>query len=424
MIKKIKALVSTSPRARLTILDQIGVSGSNFLTGILITRLVGLEAYGNFALGWMGLLFVSGLQHAFILNPMMSLGPKKEASQQLSYYTASQWLQVGFQLIAAIIVSVFVWFSDRWFAGWQVGFLFPILPIAILAFCMQEYYRRYFFIQQKVLYALIIDMIAYGGLIGGILWLNFWDILTVRAVYAMVGGSFLLGAFVGLLLARISMVFSAILIMQASSAHWRFSSWLIGTALLQFFSSNFFLLAAAAILGPIGLGALRMAQNLMGITHILFQAMENTVPVQAATALSKDGHSGMMAYLKAVSLKAGLIVGIILFMVALFATPLITWVYGVEYECYSYVLRGYCVFYLFLFPTYPLRYLLRTIEFTRPVFSSYVLSTIFSLLLAYPMVEHWGLMGVVYGLVATQIIMQLWYVWQINRRLNLRFGVK
>ena len=417
MYKKIKAFISTSPRARLTLLDQMGVSGSNFLTGILITRFAGLEAYGNFALGWMGLLFVSGLQHAFILNPMMSLGPKQHAKKQKNYYQVTQQIQLIFLVLAAALISLFVWFSDQWFSGWQVGFLFPVLPVAILAFCLQEYYRRYFFIQQQALYALIIDIIAYGGLIAGIFGLHLFETLTVGKVFGVVGSSFFLSATLGLLLAKISFRSSGPLISTIARKHWRFSSWLVGTALLQFFSSNYFLLAAAALLGPVALGALRMAQNLMGITHILFQAMENTVPVQAAKALTHDGYPGMLAYLKAVSLKAGTIVGIILLGVALFATPLIKLVYGADYESYGYLLQGYCLFYLFLFPGYPLRYLLRTIEFTRPVFSSYVISTIFSLLLAYPMVEYWGLMGVVWGLIATQIMMQLWYVWQINRRL-------
>jgi len=105
----------------------------------------------------------------------------------------------------------------------------------------------------------------------------------------------------------------------------------------------------------------------------------------------------------------------ILLALALSARIVLSLVYGAEYESYAYLLIGYCLFYLSLFPAYPLRYALRSIEHTRPIFISYVFSTAFSLLLAFPMVKRWELLGVVAGLILTQILMQSVYLLSLRK---------
>lgn len=411
----IQKLARMNPSTQLTLVDQALVSGSNFLTAILITRLAGLEEYGFFALAWMGLLLMSSLQQAFIQAPMMSLGPKKSDSEQASYFPASQLLQFGFALTIFLLICPVIAYADLLLPKWKVSELFPILPLAILAYLMQEYYRRYFFISSQAARALLIDGISYLGMLGGILFLYFQDLLTSSYIYLAILISFGTAALLGFFMARLSLRkgiagFSAIL-----REHWKYASWLLGTAVLQFFSSNYFLLAAAALLGPLALGALRIAQNLLGLTHVLFQAMENVVPVKAAESYAKEGFLAMKKYLLKLSVRSGLVVLAILVLLALGAKPVLGLVYGTEYEAYAFLLMGYCLFYLSLFPGYPLRYALRSIEHTRPIFISYVLSTAFSLLLAFPMVKRWELWGVVAGLILTQILMQSVYFLSLRK---------
>lgn len=409
------------------------VSGCNFLTGILLTRWLGLDAYGVFALAWLGLMLMSSLQQACLLTPMMSIRPKKTALEKDAYDRGTLLLQFCFVLLTGIIGSFIVRFADQWFPDWEIGFLFPVLPLAIAAFLMQEYYRRMFFMQLQPSMALIVDSIAYGGMIGGIVVLQLTHGLSVGSTYALALATFGIAAVVGEILSR---KFRGKSMQKPSSwlhtakavfmEHWHVSSWLIGKAILQFFSSNYYILAAGAILGPSAIGALRIAQNLLGTTHVLFLAMENAVPIKASLALKRDGVKGMIHYLKLISLKSGVLVAGILLGLALLAEPLIEWVYGSEFAVYSYLLIAYCVFYGFLFPGYPLRFALRTLEATQPIFWAYVASTIVSLLSANFLVETWGLMGVVYGLIITSILMQMAYIFglkiRINRLNHLAFG--
>lgn len=404
-MKLTQKIWQTSWNTRLTLLDQVMVSGSNFLLGVLLTRWMGLESYGVFALAWMGVILASSLQQAGILAPMMSLGPKMPDDSQSNYYAATQRFQGVFAFFIGCLAVAVILLSDWGFPSWQMGGLFPVLPLVIMAFVMQEYYRRYFFIKGQPREAFIIDGLAYLGMIGGIGVLFLMDHLSVFSALGIIAGSFGVATMVGMIFAKLpfsSSYSQKSLILQ----HSKFSSWLIGTAILQFFSGNYYLIAAGIIIGPTAVGALRIVQNLMGVTHVLFLAMENVVPVKAALAYAKDGWEGMRIYLTVISLKSGVLVGGILFGIALTAKYLLIGVYGNQYLEYSYLLVAYCFFYAFLFPGYPLRYALRAIEHTKPIFIGYVLSTILSLLTAKWMVANWQLMGVVYGLIATQILMQ------------------
>src|SRR6202044_1937471 len=81
--------------------DQALVSGANFATNVILARSLGIREYGVFALSWMAVLFVSSLQWAFIVSPMMSVGPKQEEHERPFYYGA-----VFFQEIAFATLSV------------------------------------------------------------------------------------------------------------------------------------------------------------------------------------------------------------------------------------------------------------------------------------------------------------------------------
>ena len=403
-----------NPSTKVTLFDQAIVSGSNFLLAILLTRLSGLDAYGYFALGWLLLLFVSSLQQAFIMAPMMSLAPKKKGESRQLYLIQSQMLQFLFTACLFILMLCFVFVSGNLDSDWDLGSLFPELPLASCAYLMQDYYRRYFFIESKALFALLIDMLAYPGMLFAIIILYLFDTLSIESAYSLITASFGLAAIVGAFLSKIPLSLDKTSFLALLKEHLRFSSWLVGTALLQFFSSNYFLLAAAALMGTTALGALRIAQNLLGLTHVLFQAMENVVPVKAAQTFAEQGFRAMSKYLKAISLKSGLVIFGILLGLALFSQPLLSLIYGQEYGEYSFLLMGYCFFYCCLFPGYPLRYALRSIETTRPVFISYIFSTAFSLICAYPMVEKWGFWGVISGLIVSQIIMQCTYLFSLR----------
>jgi O-antigen/teichoic acid export membrane protein len=73
---------------------------------------------------------------------------------------------------------------------------------------------------------------------------------------------------------------------------------------------------------------------------------------------------------------------------------------------YAYVLRLYALLYVIVFLGGPLRAGLQALEFTAPVFWSYLAMTAFSVALAIPMAKRLGLSGTMLGLIGAQILFQ------------------
>ena len=95
-------------------------------------------------------------------------------------------------------------------------------------------------------------------------------------------------------------------------------------------------------------------------------------------------------------------------MVAIRATPgfWLRMVYAPEMVQYGCVLRLHARLYVLLFIGAPLRAALQALEFTVPIFWSYLVMTAFSFALAVPMAKWLRLDGVILGLLGTQIVFQ------------------
>jgi O-antigen/teichoic acid export membrane protein len=187
--------------------------------------------------------------------------------------------------------------------------------------------------------------------------------------------------------------------------HWRFSKWMMASALMQWFSGNFYFVAAGSVLGPVAVGGIKAAQNIIGVAHILFQAMENFAPAGAARALATGGTGLLTSYLRKLTLLGIAATSGIALIAWCYPSFLLTMLYGFAYGQYDFVLRWFCAIYIFAFLSMPLSAGLRAIEKTKPLFLTLFFVGVFSMVSAYPLVKWIGLNGVMFGLMITRVAM-------------------
>ena len=388
-------------REKLTVLaDQALVSGVNFAVGILLARAMGVEQYGLFALAWMVVLFASGVQQALVIAPLYALTARQENPDQWinRVFTLQLFLSVVAFGVVFLIVFVAVQFQPEWYTpglDWVLG-------ATVAIYLLNDFLRRTLFVRHRPLRVLLMDLFGFGlqpFLIG---FLHEAALLSISSSVGVVLIAQTLSLVVALWNARPGLVVKGL---NELLAHlWQYSRYLVGTSLLQWFSGNYFVLAAGALLGPAAVGAVRIAQNIMGLLHVLFQAMENIVPVRAAEALHRGGNAAMMTYMRHVAIQALLPTGLLLGALAVFREVIIDFIYGAEYLPYSDLLLAFCGIYVLVFFGTLMRFVIRTIERNHIIFWSYVLTTAFSLLMATPMVDKLGVTGVVLGIALTHII--------------------
>ena len=71
---------------------------------------------------------------------------------------------------------------------------------------------------------------------------------------------------------------------------------------MGFASANLFTFAAGILLGAAAVGAMRAAFALVSVTNLVIEAFANVVPVKASRELMSKGRSGLIVYLKQVTI--------------------------------------------------------------------------------------------------------------------------
>jgi O-antigen/teichoic acid export membrane protein len=385
--------------------DQGIVSGTNFLTNVMLARFMGLREFGVFALAWMSVLFVNSIQNALIVAPMMSIGPQQQEKDRPSYFGAIVLQDIVLVCLCFVLVFAALRLGGNFFPHADLHHLALPLAVSAFAYQMQDFIRRYFFATHQSRRALADDALSYLTQLPLLFLLHRAGHLTSATALWVMAGTSILALIPGWLWME-PIEFHWEQIKPIARRHWKFSRWLAGSSLLQWTSGNLFILAAPLYYGAAAAGVLKASQNLMGATHIWFQGLDNVVPVESARRLREGGVHSMLAYTRSILLKWGGLT--LLFAMVMAAAPglWLRLIYGPEMAHYGDILRLYALLYVIMFVGGPLRAGLQALEFTRPIFWSYLAMTAFAFAFAVPTAKWLGLNGTMLGLLAAQVLFQ------------------
>lgn len=410
-MKRIINLLDTHKIKGFTLIDQALISGSNFLSSILYTKLLGLETYGTFILCWMIILFMSGLQQAYIFSPMTTLFAYKSLQQNIKHYLHTLFcVQIMFSLLCSILILIALLLDAIFIQSMYFKDLTFILPASALAFTIHDFFRKYFMLIGKSLITLSLDLISVILLL---LLLYTQTIVHIKDVFEIITISYFVPVVIGFYLSKIKIEIS--LLNYTVKNHWIQGKWLMATTVLQLFSGNYFIILAAGILGTAEIAMIRIAQNIVGVLNILFIAMESYIPISASKILHNHGIEALFNYLKRVALKGFLITVSVCLLLALFAKDLIKLLYNDSFIQYAYVVKIYALFYILVFISIPLRFAIKTIEQNQHILIGYAISTLFSLFTAQLFIVELGIYGVLSGIIVTQLLTQVYYMYALKK---------
>ena len=385
------------------LVDQVAVSGGNFLTGIMLARALGLAEFGTFTLMWMVAQFGGSVQHALITAPMMSIGPKQANHDAAAYYGVVLAQQVAFSALSFGLVFWGTRTACPFLDGCGPSLSWP-LASAVAAMLMQDFLRRYFFALGRGAAAFVNDALCYLSRLAALAIAFRAGATNVEAVLWIHAGAYAAAFCLGIV-GFDKIVWRVAAFGPITRRHWTSARWLAPSALLQWTSGNLFLLAAGAMLGVASLGAIRAAQNLFGLTHILLQGFDNVLPRSAAIRLRDGGTPALRAYLGRVGLACVVLAAAFGLVAAAFPEFWLRLFYGGEFASHGYLLQWYAAVYVLTFAIVPLRIGLRALEHTRPLFWAYVVATAFTAVAVVPLIDAFGASGAMAGILATQVAM-------------------
>lgn len=383
-------------KTKLVLLDQAIVSGANFVIGLVLARFLGPAGYGQFVLTYNIILFIAGVQAALIIAPMMVNSGTLPADQRSQYLRAVTLQQVLFCLILAITIFVAVKILDPLFPQWGLDALLWALIFATLSVLFQDFFRRYFFANDRAGAAALNDLVTHGGKFVSLVALGLAARLNVTNALWIVGGASALGIVLA--------AFSSGLQKNASSGdnanlsqvthwHWSFGKWLLAENLVYWCGSQLVIYVAGQVVSTSLVGAMSAAANVVGMVNILFLALENLVPTRAAAVYAKGGKASLTRYLRRVALIGSVTILAIVIIASLWSEYWLKLFYGSAYEGYGWMIAWWSAYYLMSFIQRPLSIGLRVLGNTRDLFLASLSGALFAICLSYPIIRIGGATG-------------------------------
>ncbi|HEY3626036.1 MAG TPA: hypothetical protein VGL00_07125 [Terracidiphilus sp.] len=396
-------------RRSLTLLDQALVSGSNFITGIILVRGLGLVEFGRFTVAYAILLLANSVQLSFISSPMITLGSLCATPEERRHFVRGIF---GVQMIFCAFASVLaiagtaVYVSLRPHAG-AIDFLWPFAS-AVVAFLMQDWLRRYYFTVSKAAASFWNDVISYLGQVVVLCLLWWTHRLTLNTALWSIAVTSTAAFALGAIFERLGCT------RQETRESWRQAHVLsidLGIAnQLQWLVYQGAMLIGAGMVGAQAAGGVRATQNIIGPVNVAYQAMENIVPVRAAEEMKRGGRQRVSAFLFRFGLVGFVALLVFFSAAALFSSQFLSFFYGRQLHAYAGVLDLQMLYFLLTWPIRQVAFLFRTIKKTRPILIGSVVAAIVSLAAVYPAVRGFGAAGIMLAAVAAQIANLLYMV--------------
>ncbi|MCB1959202.1 MAG: phosphotransferase [Rhodocyclaceae bacterium] len=362
-MKPLKALLSARSHFW-SLADQALVSGCNFLIGIALARFLGLESFGAYVIAQMYLLYANTFQASLVVSPMMTAVPTEhdpvEQARLIRGFMGYALLVmlvtlVGTQVLAAVLGAL----SE----GIGIGGLALPLAGAMAAFQMQDWLRRALYATSSNRLIFVSDLIAYGSQLAGLVWLGISGSLDAYSAFMLMAGTFTASALFAMGATRYRPDPEAALELIRRHAH--ASRDFFATWQLQWLGSQGVILLGSAVLGPHVAGAIRAAQNLLGPVNVMFQWLDNVLPVRAARRYRDHGDGALVAYLGSIAVLGLGVLGVFVLGIALVDEPLMTLLYGEEFRPYAFLVVLVALYYFFGFGYRIASYLFRTLGRTR-----------------------------------------------------------
>lgn len=374
-----------------SLVDQGVVSSGNFVTNILLARILPPGEYGVYAILLGVVFFLSTLQNSLLVYPLLVKGATVDPTSLRRLTSSSLILTAALALPLGVTVLIAAGLVGRLQLGpWVLG--------AVFFGQLQQTLRGAFMADLRYREVLWGDALSYQGQPILILALAQMGQPSLEVVFGAIA---LTSGVAGLLqLIQLGLRVTNRLEMQSwAKDSWGIGSWLLLSNLTTIFTIPAFSWALAFFHGSEKVAAYEAVGNLLKITNPVMAAVINLIVPAAAQARLKVSVDAA----RRVTVRYGAQFGALLlpYYIALLLWPreILEAFYGPRsaYLGFEVALRLYVLCYTFTYVAQVLGAFLLAIEKSRSNFLSQIASTLTALSLGLPLTAIYGVMGGMWG---------------------------
>jgi O-antigen/teichoic acid export membrane protein len=283
----------------LSVLDQAIVSGTSFVTSIILGRCCGRDDLGVYYLALSIVLLVRGLQEQLVSAPYMIYCGRQAKEHSPRYAGSSLLHQCVISLLAIGLLAV-VAFSGWSPAGMQSS-LWLLLSAAPLLW-MREYVRQVSFAHLDVRAAIVTDATIAATQLSGLAYLAWLGELNVQTALAVMGICCGLACVSWLASGRQQFILSWSAAWNDWRRNWTFSRWALASHLLACSAPYILPWVVALTHGERETGTLGACATLVGLSNMFLIGLANYLSPKAARAYAEHGLPELKRVLKQTAL--------------------------------------------------------------------------------------------------------------------------
>lgn len=327
--------------ASIALLDQGLVSGTAFLSGLLLARASSKEEYGTYVIVVSLMLVLNLFQSGLITRPMLVIGPAKPPHALRIYVRSLSLVQISLSLVLAGVVAASSVIGAGTNESARVGPAMLSMAVALVFIQGQEFIRRVLLIRTALTRVFCLDVVWCGTQLSLLAVASIKGWLSVSVVLLAMGLAAALGATAGLMMARANLWTGPTQLRTAFGENWRFGRWTLGMNFVSYGLVQVNVLIAAVFLGLQGPAVLDTARNLVAPTQLLLMAVANVLPSVGARQLHSGGAEDFRRMVRGIAAGVAAIALVVGLAVAWQAEYMLSLLYGPQYRGYGPIVYVY-----------------------------------------------------------------------------------
>lgn len=393
----------------LSLFDQSIVSASNFLMGVLVARSIAPTEFGTFSLLYTSIIILSGVQNALVTGPLRVFGVDTKNNDGTDHVHAQIFLQL---LLGSVLVIGAVTYLHLYTAFSNDIIL--VFSICIFFVQFQELIRVIEVTKLNMAYLLTIDAITHGSRICILVLLYICDQMTTTVVFGVIILSCLFSVIhFNYKICKVRRLYSAFKRNALRSI--RYGRWLLIETIAYTASTQVYLYFTDLWVGREEVAALNAVQIMLNVVNIVHIGVASYAIPVARKKLLDDGYSSWKKWIISVG---GLLVMstlIIVVILATFSETLLTYLYSPFYAQYAYLMKILALSTCLLALNVAFSAAFRTAGLPHVGVSAKIISGSVTILVAYPLINNYGVSGAAVGLLITQLLWVIVYIKYVMR---------
>lgn len=380
--------------------DQAVVSGTNFLTTVIIGRFCGAGELGAYALGFTVLIMIAVVQESLIASPYTVFGNRLQGHARAALAGSMLMHYVILALLMAAVLGIASIFMPALLV------LVVVAPFTLL----RDLARRMALAHLHVRRALLIDVVVATLQLGALIGLALTGRLKMLTAFLVIAGACAAAGLMWLVLTRRDFVVQRSHVRREMARSWTFGRWVFASQTTRVLDSYGIYWLIAAMMGATSTGQFAACMTMVFLANPILLGVANIFEPRAANAFAEEGPGELSRVTWKVCGLLVLAMGALALGLTLFGDTAMVLLYGADYAGHQRLITLMALCMLLDAAGMPCADALRVLE--RPLFNFHaaVAGLVITIAACVVLIPSFGLDGAAFASLAAGCARVTWRV--------------